>query len=99
MATLTLSPLVPVSSKWSAEIDRIQLTCTSDDGSGTIGVLRVAEALSHYKIKNAVRFAFWGAEEFGKLGSYYYIKQLNTSDVEIAKMRAYLNFDMVSLDA
>lgn len=67
----------------------------SDDGSGTVGVLRVAEALAHFKIKNAVRFAWWGAEEFGKLGSYYYIKQLNTSDVELSKMRAYLNFDMV----
>ena len=43
-----------------------------------------------------MRFAFWGAEEFGKLGSYYYIKQLNSSETEMAKMRAYLNFDMVS---
>lgn len=68
----------------------------NDDGSGTVGVLRVAEALSHFKIKNAVRFAFWGAEEYGKLGSYYYVKQLNTSDVELAKMRAYLNFDMIA---
>jgi Zn-dependent M28 family amino/carboxypeptidase len=69
---------------------------SSDDGSGTVGVLRVAEALANFKIKNAVRFAFWGAEEFGKLGSYYYIKQINSSDTELAKMRAYLNFDMVS---
>ena len=46
-----------------------------------------------------MRFAFWGAEEFGKLGSYYYVKQLNTSEVEMAKMRAYLNFDMVRLEA
>lgn len=68
----------------------------NDDGSGTVGVLRVAEALTHFKIKNAVRFAWWGAEEFGKLGSYYYVKQLNTSDVELAKMRAYLNFDMIA---
>jgi Zn-dependent M28 family amino/carboxypeptidase len=74
------------------------LTClsSSDDGSGTIGVLTVAKALTHFRVKNAVRFAFWGAEEFGKLGSYYYVKQLNSSDVEMSKMRAYLNFDMVS---
>ncbi|KAH7160375.1 hypothetical protein B0J13DRAFT_670965 [Dactylonectria estremocensis] len=68
----------------------------NDDGSGTVGVWAVAQALTKYKIKNAVRFAFWGAEEFGKLGSYYYIKQLNTSDAEIAKIRAYLNFDMIA---
>ncbi|KAH6988117.1 hypothetical protein BKA56DRAFT_630062 [Ilyonectria sp. MPI-CAGE-AT-0026] len=68
----------------------------NDDGSGTIGVLTVALALAKYKIKNAVRFAFWGAEEFGKLGSYYYIKQINGSDTELAKIRAYLNFDMIA---
>jgi Zn-dependent M28 family amino/carboxypeptidase len=67
----------------------------SDDGSGSIGVLNVAIALSKFRIKNAVRFAFWGAEEYGKLGSFYYVKQLNSSDTEMAKMRAYLNFDMV----
>lgn len=34
----------------------------NDDGSGTIGVLVVAEALAKYKVKNAVRLGFWGAE-------------------------------------
>lgn len=58
-------------------------------------MLNAAVALSKFRVKNAVRFAFWGAEEFGKLGSYYYVKQLNTSETEMAKMRAYLNFDMV----
>jgi Zn-dependent M28 family amino/carboxypeptidase len=67
----------------------------SDDGSGTIGVLNTALALTKFRVKNAVRFAFWGAEEFGKLGSFYYVKQLNSSETEMAKMRAYLNFDMV----
>lgn len=72
----------------------------NDDGSGTIGVLRVAEALSKFKIKNAVRFAFWSAEEFGLLGSYHYMKTINGtisgSDKEVAKVRAYLNFDMIA---
>lgn len=67
----------------------------NDDGSGTIGSLVVAVALSKFTTKNAVRFGFWGAEEYGKLGSYYYMKQLNTSEVEVARIRAYLNFDMV----
>lgn len=57
--------------------------------------MKVAEALTKFEVNNAVRFAFWGAEEFGKLGSYYYVKQLNSSDEEVAKIRAYLNFDMV----
>ena len=68
----------------------------NDDGSGVIGILEVAKALKQFKVKNAVRFAFWSAEEFGLLGSYHYVKSLNSSDAELAKMRAYLNFDMVS---
>ncbi|KAK3387977.1 hypothetical protein B0H63DRAFT_471287 [Podospora didyma] len=68
----------------------------NDDGSGSIGILVVAKALANFRVKNAVRFAWWGAEEFGKLGSYYYVKQLNGSDAEVAKMRAYLNFDMIA---
>ena len=35
----------------------------NDDGSGTISILRVAEKLSQYSVKNAVRFCFWTAEE------------------------------------
>ncbi|KAK2038840.1 peptidase family M28 [Colletotrichum somersetense] len=68
----------------------------NDDGSGTVGVLTVAKALSQFATKNAVRVAFWGAEEYGKLGSYFYVKQLNSSTSELLKVRAYLNFDMIA---
>lgn len=72
----------------------------NDDGSGTIGSLVVGLALAKYKIKNAVRLGFWGAEEFGKLGSFYYMKTLNGTfggnSTEVSKLRAYLNFDMIA---
>jgi Zn-dependent M28 family amino/carboxypeptidase len=68
----------------------------NDDGSGTIGVLNIAIALSKFKVKNAIRFGFWSAEEYGLLGSYAYMKSVNTSEAEVAKMRGYLNADMVS---
>jgi len=68
----------------------------NDDGSGTIGVLNVAVALSDFKVKNAVRFGFWTAEEFGLIGSYRYIESFNSSETELAKIRAYLNFDMIA---
>ncbi|CAI6332059.1 unnamed protein product [Periconia digitata] len=73
----------------------------NDDGSGTIGSLIVALALAKFKVKNAVRFGFWSAEEFGKLGSNYYLKTLNGtigegSAEEAHKVRAYLNFDMIA---
>jgi len=68
----------------------------NDDGSGTIGILNVAIALSNFTVTNAVRFCFWSAEEFGLLGSNYYVSQLNQTASEIAKIRAYLNFDMIA---
>jgi Zn-dependent M28 family amino/carboxypeptidase len=73
----------------------------NDDGSGTIGSLIVALALAKFKVKNAVRFGFWSAEEFGLLGSTYYLKTLNGtigegSTEEAHKVRAYLNFDMIA---
>ncbi|KAK3898310.1 hypothetical protein C8A05DRAFT_47326 [Staphylotrichum tortipilum] len=67
----------------------------NDDGSGIIGILTVAKALTKFRLNNAVRFAFWSAEEFGLLGSYHYVKSINSSETELAKIRAYLNFDMV----
>ena len=42
-----------------------------------------------------MRFAFWSAEEFGLLGSYAYMNSINGTEAEVAKLRAYLNFDMV----
>ncbi|KAL2265835.1 hypothetical protein VTJ83DRAFT_6935 [Remersonia thermophila] len=68
----------------------------NDDGSGTVGILAVAKALTKFKVKNAVRFGFWSAEEFGLLGSYAYVNSLNSSETELAKIRAYLNFDMIA---
>ena len=72
----------------------------NDDGSGTIGTLVTALALTKYKVKNAIRLGFWGAEEYGKLGSFYYMKSINGSlggsATEASKIRAYLNFDMIA---
>lgn len=72
----------------------------NDDGSGAIGSLVVAKALSNFEVKNAVRFGFWSAEEFGLLGSYHYIKTLNGTisgnQTEVNKLRGYLNFDMIA---
>jgi Zn-dependent M28 family amino/carboxypeptidase len=66
----------------------------NDDGSGTIGILEVAKLLAFYKVNNAVRFGFWSGEEQGLLGSTFYVNSL--SDAEKAKVRAYLNFDMIA---
>ena len=62
--------------------------------SGSIGILEVAEQLSAYHTNNAIRFCWWSGEEFGLLGSTYYVSTLNASSQ--AKIRLYLNFDMIA---
>lgn len=43
----------------------------NDDGSGTATLLAQAEEVAdgHYKLRNKIRFAWWGAEENGLVGS------------------------------
>ncbi|MGZ5400414.1 MAG: M28 family peptidase, partial [Nocardioides sp.] len=71
----------------------------NDNGSGSGALLETAEALAQGKApRNKVRFAWWGAEENGLLGSNHYVAQLNKNDKRKAKFQniaLYLNFDMV----
>lgn len=66
----------------------------NDNGSGSIGILEVARNLAKYSVTNAVRFAWWSAEEFGLLGARYYVNQSSVED--LSKIRLYLNFDMIA---
>jgi carboxypeptidase Q len=71
----------------------------NDDGSGTIGILEAAIQLSNYKTNNAVRFCWWSGEEYGLLGSTYYVENLNSTRKgrkELDKIKLYLNFDMLA---
>ncbi|ORY19687.1 aminopeptidase-like protein Y [Clohesyomyces aquaticus] len=78
-----------------AHLDSVQAgPGINDDGSGTSLILELKTALEKFTVKNKVRFAWWGAEENGLLGSKYYTSHLNTS--EASSILTYLNFDMVS---
>ena len=68
----------------------------NDNGSGSAAILEVARQMKKAKPVNKVRFAWWGAEELGLLGSRHYVADLvaNQPD-EFAKIALYLNFDMV----
>ena len=66
----------------------------NDNGSGAALVLEVARALRHTRLAASFRFAFWGAEERGRLGSTHYVDALGRE--ERARIDAYLNFDMVA---
>ncbi|MGB0098717.1 MAG: M28 family metallopeptidase [Nocardioides sp.] len=66
----------------------------NDNGSGSAALLETAIQMAKVKPKNAVRFAWWGAEEEGLLGSTYYVEQLSEEQAE--DIALYLNFDMVA---
>ncbi|MCW2697117.1 MAG: family metallo-hydrolase [Modestobacter sp.] len=66
----------------------------NDNGTGSAGVLQTALELADVApTGNAVRFAWWGAEESGLLGSQHYVTGLPAE--EQAKITGYLNFDMI----
>ena len=67
----------------------------NDNGSGVAAVLETAVALgSSPDVKNAVRFAFWGAEEIGTVGSKKYMQSLSAD--QLKDIALYLNFDMLA---
>jgi Zn-dependent M28 family amino/carboxypeptidase len=66
----------------------------NDNGSGSAALLETAIQMAKVKPTNKVRFAWWGAEESGLLGSEHYVEEL--SDDEIDDIALYLNFDMVA---
>ena len=67
----------------------------NDNGSGTATILETAVQMAELGIepRNAVRFAFWGAEESGLIGSQHYVDSLSSK--QLHKISVYLNFDMV----
>ncbi|MCW0212588.1 MAG: M28 family metallopeptidase [Pseudonocardia sp.] len=66
----------------------------NDNGTGSAGLLEVATRLGGSPATaNAVRFAWWGAEEEGLLGSTAYVEAL--PEQERPKIALYLNLDMI----
>ena len=67
----------------------------NDNGSGSATILEIAQEVAQLeeKPRNQVRFAFWGAEEYGLLGSQHYVDELDTGQLD--DLAVYLNFDMV----
>ncbi|MGW1098738.1 M28 family metallopeptidase [Streptomyces sp. NPDC002455] len=67
----------------------------NDNGSGSAAVLETALAVSRAQLApdKHLRFAWWGAEELGLVGSKYYVNNLATA--ERSRLAGYLNFDMI----
>ncbi|WP_308251317.1 M20/M25/M40 family metallo-hydrolase [Streptomonospora nanhaiensis] len=66
----------------------------NDNGSGVATVLETAQQFAKLDDPaNRVRFAFWGTEEEGLVGSTRYVEGL--SERERERIALYLNFDML----
>jgi Zn-dependent M28 family amino/carboxypeptidase len=68
----------------------------NDNGSGSAGILEIAEQVAKLKERpdNRLRFAFWGAEESGLVGSTAYVAE-QVQNGGIRDIEANLNFDMI----
>lgn len=65
----------------------------NDNGTGSMAMLAIAERLAQCGPARTVRFAWWGAEEIGLVGSRHYVE--NLPEKERASLLFYLNFDMI----
>ena len=65
----------------------------NDNGSGSAAILETAIQMAKVAPRNKLRFAWWGAEESGLVGSTAYVAGLSAEDK--ARIALYLNFDMV----
>ncbi|KAI1779520.1 peptidase family M28 [Hypoxylon cercidicola] len=82
-----------------AHLDSVQAgPGINDDGSGSSALVEIMTALRSYAgFANKVRFAWWGAEESGLIGSLYYTSGLTEEEAD--RIRFYFNYDMVGSPA
>ena len=67
----------------------------NDNGSGVATLLSLARSVAaNPQPAKTIRFGFWGAEEYGELGSHAYTQALSAP--EIGQISAYFNLDMVA---
>jgi len=66
----------------------------NDNASGSATLLELARQLAGTRPAHTIRFAWWGAEELGLLGSRQYVSGL--SQAERDRIALYLNLDMVA---
>lgn len=68
----------------------------NDNGSGSAAVLETALAVARadHRPTKHLRFAWWGAEELGLVGSKHYVNSLSSANR--SRIKTYLNFDMIA---
>lgn len=72
----------------------------NDNGSAVTVALELALQIAKngFQSKNRIRFAFWGAEELGLIGSEYYLRNLFFTEGPgaVQDMKLYLNLEMLA---
>jgi Zn-dependent M28 family amino/carboxypeptidase len=66
----------------------------NDNGSGSSALLEIAQVMGNHKPENTIRFAWWGAEELGLIGSTQWVGQQVAAGT-LDEVALYLNFDMI----
>ena len=93
----TRRPAAPTGRSWSgAHLDSVpEGPGINDNGSGGSQNLEIALQMAELGIapRNQVRFAWWGAEESGLIGSQFYVDSLTARQMK--DIAVNLNFDMV----
>ncbi|WP_092546400.1 M20/M25/M40 family metallo-hydrolase [Actinoplanes derwentensis] len=87
----TGGPVVMVSAHYDTVIGA---PGANDDGSGTVLTLEIARVLRRLPTAATLRFALWGSEEQGLIGSRYYVAQLPQAERD--RILAVYQNDMVA---
>ncbi|HEX6328414.1 MAG TPA: M28 family metallopeptidase [Jiangellaceae bacterium] len=66
----------------------------NDNGSGSAAILETALQMAKQTPQNTIRFAWWGAEEHGLIGSTAYVNELSPDELD--RIALYMNYDMVA---
>ncbi len=72
-----------MSSSFGAHLDSVHSgPGINDNASGSATILKIAELYSALKIvpRNKLRFMWFGSEEFGLVGSEFYVDSLNAQE-------------------
>lgn len=78
-----------------AHYDGVDTPAANDNASGISTIIEAARVLSKEKLDCNIRFIAFGAEEIGLVGSDYYVKSLNYTDLK--NIIAMINADMVGV--
>ncbi|WP_405060715.1 M20/M25/M40 family metallo-hydrolase [Kribbella sp. NBC_01505] len=84
-------PIVMVSGHYDSVIGA---PGANDDGSGTVLTMEIARVMSRLNTNATLRFALWGSEEQGLIGSRYHVAQLPQDQRD--RYKAVFQNDMVA---